>query len=96
MKIVLFCENKYAIDILYPLYQEAEDEGVNDILWYVHEKRIPDFPLKDKVKWTNSMQKVYDFFPEAVYVPGNIVPIICRALRFKYFMAMQQRRKTIG
>jgi hypothetical protein len=54
MRIVLFCENKYAIDILKPLQDEAEDEGVNDILWYVHQKRIPDFPLKDSVNWTNS------------------------------------------
>ena len=31
MRIVLFCENKYAIDILKPLQDEAEDEGVNHI-----------------------------------------------------------------
>ena len=52
MRIVLFCENKYAIDILKPLQDEAEDEGVNDILWYVHQKRIPDFPLKDSASGT--------------------------------------------
>ena len=93
MRIVLFCENKYAIDILYPLHQEAEDEGVNDILWYVHEKRIPDFPLKDKVKWTNSIQKVYDFFPEAVYVPGNIVPYYLSGVKIQIFHGYAAEKK---
>ena len=93
MRIVLFCENKYAIDILYPLQKEAEDEGVNDILWYVHEKRIPDFPLKDSVNWTNSMQKVYDFFPDAVYVPGNIVPYYLRGVKIQIFHGYAAEKK---
>ena len=46
MRIVLFCENKYAIDILHPIQLEADREGGNEVLWYVHEKKIPDFPLK--------------------------------------------------
>ena len=32
MRIVLFCENKYAIDILYPIYKEALKEGGNETL----------------------------------------------------------------
>ena len=30
MRIVLFCENKYAIDILSPIGEEAEREGGNE------------------------------------------------------------------
>ena len=55
MKIVLFCENKYAIDILKPIHDEAEREGGNSLLWYVHKKRIQEFPLKDEVEWTNDI-----------------------------------------
>ena len=58
MKIVLFCENKYAIDILYPIQEEANQEGGHDVIWYIHQKRIPDFPLKDEVIWTNSIQEI--------------------------------------
>ena len=36
MRIVLFCENKYAVDILLPIYQEAVKSETNHILWYVH------------------------------------------------------------
>ena len=42
MRIVLFCENKYAIDILNPIQIEAEKEGNNKVLWYVHQKNIPE------------------------------------------------------
>ena len=57
MKICLFCENQYAIGILMPLQEEADREGGNDVLWYVHEKKIPDFPLKDSVRYTNSIHR---------------------------------------
>lgn len=85
MKIVLFCENKYAIDILMPLQKEADSEGGNEVLWYVHEKKIPDFPLKDQVKWTHSMQQTYDFHPEAVFAPGNIVPYYLSGVKCSIF-----------
>lgn len=39
MRIVLFCENKYAVDILNPIQLEAVREGGNTVLWYVHRKK---------------------------------------------------------
>ena len=33
MRILLFCENKYAVDILQPIQTEADKEGNNDVLW---------------------------------------------------------------
>ena len=71
MRIVLFCENQYAIDILNPIQIEADREGNNEVLWYVHEKKIPCFPLKNKVRSTTSIQETFNFMPEAVFVPGN-------------------------
>jgi len=47
MKIVLFCEQKYAINILQPLEVEANKEGGHSVIWYVQSRNIPDFPLKD-------------------------------------------------
>src|SRR3712207_8528237 len=74
MRIVLFCENKYAIDILQPLEDEARREGNNEVMWYVHAPKIPEFPLAGQVSWTHSIQEIYDFKTEAIFVPGNIVP----------------------
>ena len=66
MKIVLFCEQKYAINILQPLEVEANKEGEHSVIWYVQPKNIPDFPLKDEVKWMS-----YSF-------PATLFPTIYR------------------
>jgi len=85
MKILLFCENKYAVDILNPLQMEADRQGGHKVMWYVHQKKIPDFPLKDKVRWTFSMQEAYDFRPDAVFAPGNIVPYYLSGVKCSIF-----------
>ena len=93
MRIVLFCENKYAIDILNPIQIEADKEGGNEVLWYIHKPKIPTFPYADSVKWTNSMQEVYDFSPEAVFVPGNIVPYYLPGVKVQVFHGYAAEKK---
>lgn len=78
MRIVLFCENKYAVDILLPIYQEAVKSETNYILWYVHLPKIPVFPLDGKVVYTYSMQEVYDFLRKLYLCRAILFPIICR------------------
>lgn len=95
MRIVLFCEQKYAINILTPIQEEALKSGGHDILWYVHSRNIPDFPLKDRVKWTDSIQKIYDYSPEAFRFPATLTLIICRAIKYKSSMVMLPKRKTM-
>ena len=85
MKILLFCENKYAVDIVKPLQIEADCQGGHEVLWYVHEKKIPVFPLKDEVRWTHSIQEAYDFHPDAVFAPGNIVPYYLSGVKCSIF-----------
>lgn len=93
MRIVLFCENKYAIDILKPIQDEADREGGNEVLWYVHQKKIPDFPLRAEVRWTGLMQEVYDFGPEAIFVPGNIVPYYLPGVKIQVFHGYAAEKK---
>lgn len=93
MRIVLFCEQKYAINILNPLQEEAAGETGNEVLWYVHQKNIPDFPLQQQVKWTNSMQEVYDFQPEAIFVPCNIVPYYLPGVKVQIYHGYAAEKK---
>ena len=93
MRILLFCENKYAIDILHPLQEEADRERANDVLWYVHKPKISQFPLDGKVRWTNSIQEAYDFQPEAVFVPGNIVPYYLSGVKIQIFHGYAAEKK---
>lgn len=96
MRIVLFCENKYAISILTPIQDAALKNGNQDIFWYVHAKNIPEFPLKNEVKWTNSIQEVYDYSPEAIFVPGNIVPYYLPGVKIQVFHGYAAEKKIIG
>ena len=96
MKICLFCENKYAVSILEPIQEAADEEGGNEVLWYVHAKRIPEFPLANQVKYTNSICDIQDFHPDAIFVSGNIVPYYLSGVKIQVFHVMRPRKKTIG
>ena len=72
---------------------KALKEGGNETLWYVHKKRIPDFPLSEEVSWTNSIQSVYDFSPEAIFVPGNIVPYYLPGVKIQVFHGYAAEKK---
>lgn len=93
MRIILFCENKYAVDILLPIYQEAVKSKENHILWYVHLPKISEFPLDGKVVYTHSMQEVYNFSPEAIFVPGNIVPYYLPGVKIQVFHGYAAEKK---
>ena len=93
MRIVLFCENRYAVDILQPLDTEANSQKRHEILWYVHTKKIKQFPLDGSVKWTDSIQKVYDFKPDAIFVPGNIVPYYLPGVKIQVFHGYAAEKK---
>lgn len=93
MRIVLFCEQIYAIQILYPLQEEADKQGGHQVMWYVHQKNISDFPLKDKVKWSHAIQDIYDFSPEAIFVPCNIVPYYLPGVKIQIFHGYAAEKK---
>lgn len=93
MRVVLFCEHKYAVSILSPLQEEADRTQKHEVLWFVDARNIPDFPLKDSVRWTNSIQEIYDFSPEAIFVPGNIVPYYLPGVKAEIFHGYAAEKK---
>ena len=93
MRICLFCEHKYAVSILEPIQLEADRQGVDEVLWFVDARHIPDFPLKGKVRFTNSMQEVYDFSPEASFCPGNIMPYYLPGVKIEIFHGYAAEKK---
>lgn len=94
MKILLFCENRYAIDILRPIHDEAVAKpGENEVLWYVHSPKIKDFPFSDEVIWTSSIQEAKDWSPEAIFVPGNIVPYYLPGVKIQVFHGYAAEKK---
>jgi CDP-glycerol glycerophosphotransferase (TagB/SpsB family) len=93
MRIVLFCEQQYATSILAPLQAEIDRTGEHVALWFVDARNIPCFPLREEVTWTNSIQEVHDFSPDAIFVPGNIVPYYLRGVKIEIFHGYAAEKK---
>lgn len=93
MRIVLFCEQRYAISILKPIQEEALHQGEHDLLWYVEEKNIPDFTSSEGVSYTTSIQEIYDFNPEVIFVPCNIVPYYLPGVKVQIFHGYAAEKK---
>jgi len=92
MRILFFCENKYALDILYPLYQEAIKQRY-EVLWYIHAPKITKFDWENDVHWTSSIQACYDYRPAAIFVPGNIVPYYLPGVKIQVFHGYAAEKK---
>lgn len=94
MRILLFCENRYAIDILNPLQEYVTDNNLpHEVMWYINKPKISTFEYASKVRWTNSIQEAYDFSPEAVFVPGNIVPYYLPGVKIQVFHGYAAEKK---
>ena len=90
----MFCENRYAIDILNPLQEYVTDNNLpHEVMWYIHKPKISTFEYASKVRWTNSIQEAYDFLPEAVFVPGNIVPYYLPGVKIQVFHGYAAEKK---
>ena len=96
LRVVLFCEHQYAINILQPIETEIRNNlnGCGyEVLWFVDRRHIPEFPLKNDTRWTHSMQEVYDFSPEVIFVPGNIVPYYLPGVKAEIFHGYAAEKK---
>src|SRR5687767_840040 len=87
MKAILFCANPYAFGILKPLHDALRIQG-HDVLWYVPEKLVENFPFKKDCTHTGQIKDLYDYRSDAIFVPGNEVPHYLRGVKVQVFHGM--------
>ena len=90
MKIILFCQNPYALAINKPVSDAAIKRNYK-VLWY-----IPDnvrVHLNFKVKHTNSLEELIKFEPDAIIVPGNEVPHYIRGVKGNWYKSVRLYKK---
>jgi hypothetical protein len=92
MKALLFCQNPYAFGILEPLGCELKKRG-DDILWYVPEKIISQFPFKEDFTASTSIRDCINFHSDAIFVPGNEVPYYLRGVKIQIFHGFAGEKK---
>jgi CDP-glycerol glycerophosphotransferase (TagB/SpsB family) len=84
MRVILFCANPYAFGILKPLH-DALVRQQHEVLWYIPEKLAVQFPFVGDFIITGSIQKLYNFKSDAIFVPGNEVPHYLRGVKVQIF-----------
>lgn len=91
MRVILFCANPYAFGILKPLYDALVPQ--HDVLWYIPEKITAQFPFTGDVSITGSMQALYNFKSDAIFVPGNEVPHYLQGVKVQVFHGLAGEKK---
>ena len=84
MRVVLFCANPYAFGILKPLH-DALLRQQHTALWFIPDKIAAQFPFAEDFTKTGSMQELYNFKSDAIFVPGNEVPHYLRGVKVQIF-----------
>jgi CDP-glycerol glycerophosphotransferase (TagB/SpsB family) len=92
MRVILFCINPYAFEILYPLYLEGTRRKY-EILWYVPEKILHAFKQRDNVEHTHLINNLIKFRADVIFVPGNEVPHFLRGVKTQIFHGLAGEKK---
>ncbi len=59
----------------------------------MHEPNIALDQIPQGINWTYSMQDIFDFSPEAIFVPGNIVPYYLPGVKIQIFHGYAAEKK---
>lgn len=92
MKIVLFCKRAYSFSILFPIQEFCRTTG-DEVLWYIDSDILEGFPHKNDTDYTTSIQDIYDFKSDVIFVPGNVVPHYLRGLKVQVFHGLAGEKK---
>jgi CDP-ribitol ribitolphosphotransferase len=92
MKVILFCVNPYAFEILYPLYKAGIQRNC-EIIWYVPYNILPAFKYRNEVHYTGSISELVNFRSDVLFVPGNEVPHYLRGVKTQVFHGMAGEKK---
>lgn len=92
MKTILFCANPYAFGILKPLHDELIAQK-HEVLWFVPDTIIGRFPYTGRVNLTQSVEELFLYSPEAIFVPGNEVPHYLRGVKVQIFHGLAGEKK---
>ena len=90
MKLLLFVTKPYSFSVLTPIQHAAEKKGCS-VYWYTASTaKNFEFPSKQ----FNSTQAVINYDPDAVIVPGNVVPDFWPGLKVQIFHGLGEEKKS--
>ena len=92
MRYLFFVSQNYSFEILRPIQTEARQRGA-EVKWLVYLDRINTELFQPDEDYTRDAAEAVAFSPDAVFVPGNIVPKFLPGLKVEVFHGFEWKKK---
>ncbi|MDU0113638.1 hypothetical protein RT723_11640 [Psychrosphaera aquimarina] len=92
MRILLFISQNYSFEILRPI-QEYALKNNDQVMWMLYGNNVDQSYFLANESFTDSIQEVQNFKPDAVFVPGNVVPSFIQGLKVQVFHGFEWKKK---
>ena len=90
LKFLLFVTKPYSFSILEPIERKIYELSFGTVRWFVS-KNLSSYKLQSKV--LNNSKEVIKYCPDAVIVPGNVVPHFWPGLKVQIFHGLDDEVK---
>ncbi len=90
-KAILFCNLPYSFSILKPIADELKEREI-DYIWYIPQHIRHLFNNKNE-KVTSSIDSIYRYKSDMIFVPGNDVPYYLRGVKVQIFHGLAGEKK---
>ncbi|WP_414829203.1 CDP-glycerol glycerophosphotransferase family protein [Alteromonas sp. H39] len=92
MRFVLYISQNYSFEILRPLAAEMIKDK-HEVRWFVEGHAVNQQLFRDDEKRLGKVRDVVDFNPDAVFLPGNVVPAFIPGLKVQVFHGFEWKKK---
>ena len=90
LKFLLFVTKPYSFPVLEPIEKKIYELNFGTVKWFVS-KKVGDYQSQSKV--LNNSAEVLEYSPDAIIVPGNVVPHFWPGLKVQVFHGLDDEVK---
>lgn len=92
MRFLFYISQNYSFEILRPLQTEIFNRGL-ECAWFVEGTKVDQSYFDNHEKRLESIEDVHVYSPDAVFVPGNIVPNFIPGIKVQVFHGFEWKKK---
>ncbi len=92
-RYLFFVSQNYSFPVLRPLQTEIRSQN-HEIKWFLFGDNIDYSLVEDGEEQLNSVDEIIDYNPDAVFVPGNVVPSFIPGLKVEVFHGLPSTKIT--
>ena len=92
MRYLFYIGQNYSFEILRPVQDEARQRG-DEVAWFIEGNDVNRGYFQSDEMVLDSIHAVKKFHPDAVFVPGNLVPRFIPGLKVQVFHGFEWKKK---